>query len=287
MRQARQFVTKQEMRPCYIVSMATLKSILLVALACYAGIVALMYVAQRALMYFPYSYRMAPADAGFAEAAEAELTASDGVRILAWTVPPKPGKPVVLYFHGNGGSLAHRAARFRRLIDDGTGLVALSYRGYGGSEGSPSEDGLIADGCAAYDFARNRYPGARIVLWGESLGSGVAVAVAAEKDIAAIVLEAPFTSAADVAFAAYPFLPVSLLMKDQFRSDARIGKVRAPVLIMHGRRDRVVPYRLGERLFALANEPKQFVGFADGGHEDLDRFDHFTAARKFIAQYVR
>jgi fermentation-respiration switch protein FrsA (DUF1100 family) len=267
--------------------MATLKSILLVAIVGYLAIVALMYFAQRALMYFPYAERMTPGEADFPQASEVDLKTADGVRIFAWTVPPKPGKPVVLYFHGNGGSLAHRVARFRKLVDDGTGLVALSYRGYGGSDGSPSEDGLIADGHATYEFARATYPDAKIVLWGESLGTGVAVAIAAEKDVAAVILEAPFTSTADVAFSAYPFLPVRLLMKDQFRSDDRIGKVTAPVLIMHGVRDRIVPFRLGERLFALANEPKQFVRFADGGHEDLDRYDHLAAARKFIAQRLR
>lgn len=267
--------------------MATLKSVLLVALVCYLGLVAIMYLAQRTLMYFPYTVRMPPEDAGFPQASEVELKAADGVRTLAWTVSPKPGKPVILYFHGNGGSLAHRVARFRKLIDDGTGLVALSYRGYGGSAGSPTEDGLIADGRAAYDVARSKYPDAKIVLWGESLGTGVAVAIAGEHDVAAVVLEAPFTSAADVAFSAYPFLPVSLLMKDQFRSDGRIGKVTAPVLIMHGARDRVVPFRLGERLYAMTNEPKAFVRFPDGGHEDLDRFDHLQAAREFLAQHLR
>jgi fermentation-respiration switch protein FrsA (DUF1100 family) len=267
--------------------MSTLKSALLIALCCYAAIVALMYFAQRALMYFPYTERLSPQDAGFPQAVEAELTASDGVRILAWTVAPQPGKPVVLYFHGNGGSLAHRVARFEKLTDDGTGLVALSYRGYGGSEGAPSEEGLIDDARAAYAFARETYPDAPLVLWGESLGTGVAVAIAAEHDVAAVILEAPFTSAADVAFIAYPFLPVSLLMKDQFRSDARIGKVTAPLLIMHGTADRIVPFRLGERLYALANEPKAFVRFADGGHEDLDRYDHLSAARKFLSEHLR
>jgi fermentation-respiration switch protein FrsA (DUF1100 family) len=267
--------------------MATLKSVLLVALVCYVGLVAVMYLAQRKLMYFPYAVRMAPADADFPQAKEVELTAADGVRILAWAVPPKAGKPVVLYFHGNGGSVAHRVPRFSKLVDDGTGLVALSYRGYGGSDGNPTEDGLIADGRAAYDFARATWPDAKIVLWGESLGTGVAVALAGEKDVAAVILEAPFTSTADVAFSAYPFIPVRLLMKDQFRSDDRIGKVTAPVLVMHGARDRIVPFRMGEQLFALANEPKQFVRFADGGHEDLDRYDHLAAARKFIAQHLR
>ena len=267
--------------------MATLKSILLMALAGYVGLVAIMYFAQRALMYFPYSVRMTPADADFPQAQEVMLRAADGTNVIAWEVPPKEKKPVVLYFHGNGGSLAHRVARFQKLVEDGTGLVALSYRGYGGSEGKPSEDGLIADGRAAYDFARTRYPDAKIVLWGESLGSGVAVAIAAEKEVAAIVLEAPFTSTADIAFNAYPFIPVSLLMKDQFRSDERIGKVKAPLLIMHGTRDRVVPIRFGERLFDIANQPKEFVRFANGGHEDLDRYDHLSAARKFLSQHLR
>jgi fermentation-respiration switch protein FrsA (DUF1100 family) len=263
--------------------MSTLKSVVLVALVCYVGLVAVMYLAQRALMYFPYTARMTPQEADFPQAQEIMLRAADGTNVIAWLVPPQENNPLVLYFHGNGGSVAHRVARFRKLIDDGTGLVALSYRGYGGSEGSPTEEGLIADARAAYDFARTRYPDARIVLWGESLGTGVAVAIAAEKDVAAVILEAPFTSAADVAFSAYPFLPVSLLMKDQFRSDARIGKVTAPVLIMHGERDRVVPFRLGERLFAMANEPKRFVRFPDGGHEDLDRYDHLNAARAFLS----
>jgi fermentation-respiration switch protein FrsA (DUF1100 family) len=267
--------------------MATLKSVVLIALACYLGLVAIMYLAQRALMYFPYTVRMTPAEVDFPQASEVALTAADGVRILAWTVPPKTGKPVIVYLHGNGGSLAHRVHRFGKLIDDGTGLVALSYRGYGGSEGRPTEDGLIADGRAAYDFARTTYPDAMIVLWGESLGTGVAVAIAGENDVAAVILEAPFTSAADVAFSAYPFLPVSWLMKDQFRSDARIGRVKAPVLVMHGERDRVVPFRLGQQLHAMANEPKQFVRFPDGGHEDLDRYDHLKAARDFLARHLR
>jgi fermentation-respiration switch protein FrsA (DUF1100 family) len=267
--------------------MSTLKTVLLVAIAAYLAIVAIMYLAQRGLMYFPYTVRMTPADADFPQAQEVMLRAADGTNVIAWVVPPKENKPVVLYFHGNGGSVAHRVGRFRRLVDDGTGLVALSYRGYGGSDGSPTEEGLIADARAAYDFARAKFPDAKIVLWGESLGTGVAVAIAAEKNVAAVILESPFTSTADIAFATYPFLPVSLLMKDQFHSDERIGKVKAPLLIMHGARDRVVPLRFGEQLFALANEPKQFVRFPDGGHEDLDRYDHLAAARKFLAQYVK
>ena len=132
---------------------------------------------------------------------------------------------MTLYFHGNGGALRYRVDRFRALTAQGDGLVALSYRGYAGSTGSPTEPGILNDARAAYDFAVARYPADRLVLWGESLGSGVAVALAAERPVARIVLEAPFLSAADVAAGAYPFVPVYWLMKDQFRSDLRIDKV--------------------------------------------------------------
>ena len=190
---------------------------------------------------------------------------------------------MVLYFHGNGGALRNRVDRFRALIADGTGLVALSYRGYGGSTGSPTEAGLIADAEAAYAFAAARYPAERIVLWGESLGSGVAVALGACHRVGHIVLEGSFTSAADVGAAhAYRFLPVRLLMKDQFRSDLRIAEVTAPLLFLHGGRDWVVPIALGERLYALANEPKQFVRFSDAGHEDADMYGAQNAVRAFL-----
>lgn len=264
--------------------MGALKSILVVGIAGYLGLVGLMYFAQRSLMYFPDPVRTAPADAEFPQATEVTLRSADGTEVIAWTVAPKHGKPVVIYFHGNGGSLRHRAPRFRPLIADGTGLVALSYRGFGGSQGSPSEAGLIEDGQAAYDFARRQYPDARIVLWGESLGTGVAVAIAARNEVAALVLEAPYTSTADIAFATYPFIPVGLLMKDQFHSDERIRQVKAPILVLHGALDRIIPIAYGERLFALASEPKQFVRFERGEHENLDQFGALQAARDFLAK---
>ena len=263
--------------------MAAVKSILLTALACYAGIVGLMYLAQRSLMYFPETVRTAPADAGFPQAREVVLDSAGGARVIVWTAPPKENKPVFLYFHGNGGSLRYRVSRFRNLIADGSGLVALSYRGYGGSSGAPSEEGLLADGRAAYAFARAQYPASELVVWGESLGTGVAVVVAAENRIAALILEAPFTSTADIAFAAYPFIPVRWLMKDQFRSDEHIGKVTAPLLVLHGRRDNIIPFAYGQRLFELAPEPKQLVPFPAGEHENLDAHGAQAAVREFLA----
>jgi uncharacterized protein len=254
-----------------------------IVITAYVGFTAVVYFGQRSLMYFPDTAHTTPAAAGLPEAEEVPLTASDGTRILAWHVAPGNDKPVILYFHGNGGALRYRVERFRKLIGSGIGLVGLEYRGYGGLGGSPSENGLIADAEAAYAYAAARYPVARIVLWGESLGTGVAVALAAEKPVGRVILEAPFTSTEAVGALRYWYLPVRFLMKDQFHSDTRIAKVTAPLLILHGVHDQVVPYAMGEKLFDLANKPKHIVRFLDGGHEDLDQNGALDAVARFLA----
>jgi fermentation-respiration switch protein FrsA (DUF1100 family) len=190
----------------------------------------------------------------------------------------------VIYFHGNAETIANRIDRHRALIATGAGLLAVSYRGYMGSTGKPTEPGLLHDADAAYAFAASRHPAERIVLWGHSLGSGVAVALAATRPVAKLVLEAPFTSTADVAQRMFPLVPVRRLMHDQFRSDQRIGAVAASILILHGARDIVVPIALGERLYQLAREPKRFVRYPRGGHDDLDVYGAGIEARRFICE---
>ena len=264
--------------------MAILRWVLIIGVCGYVLVVAVLYFAQRSMLYYPTALRIPPAEAGMPEAQEVELDTSDGEKLVAWHVPPRGDKPVVIYFQGNAGGLDLRAERFAWLTADGTGLVALCYRGYGGSTGSPSEQGLIRDAFAAYDFAAQRYPAARLVLWGESLGTGVAVALASERQVGGVMLDAPFTSAADVGAAAYPFVPVRWFMKDPFRSDLRIVKVTAPILIQHGERDRVVPIGFGERLFALAHEPKRMVRFPDAEHADLDDHGAAKTVKEFLAQ---
>jgi uncharacterized protein len=259
-----------------------LKWLLITAFVGYGGIVALAYFAQRALMYFPDKTRTAPAAAGLPQGEEIVLTTSDGERVIAWHVAPRGDKPVLLYFPGNAASLRERAVRFGKLVADGTGLVALSYRGYGGSTGRPSEAGLLLDAEAIYAFAAARYPAERLVPFGESLGTGVAVALAAGHKVGRVVLEAPYTSAVDLGAAVYPFLPVRLMMKDSFRSDQRIAKVTVPVLVMHGARDQIVPIGFGERLYALIKAPKKFARFPDGNHSDLDGFGAQEAVRDFL-----
>jgi fermentation-respiration switch protein FrsA (DUF1100 family) len=194
---------------------------------------------------------------------------------------------VVLYFHGNGGALVHRLRRFRGLIANGNGLLALSYRGYGGSSGSPTEEGLLADAAAAYAFAAARYPAQRIAVFGESLGTGVAIWLAATSPVARVLLQAPYTSIVEIAAAAYPFLPVRFLLKDSYRSDERVGGVSAPVLVIHGERDRVVPIEYGKRLYALIRAPKKFVRFPEGGHVDLDQYGALDIIQSFLAEPPR
>ncbi len=227
-------------------------------------------MAQRALLYLPPSAVSDPAAFGLSPEIR-HIKTSDGETLLAWWFAPSPGRPVILYFHGNAGGLDDGHGRFKHLLASGDGLLVVEYRGYPGSTGAPSEAGLILDGEAGYDeVLRLGADPKRLVLLGESLGTGVAVAVAAKHPIGALVLDSPFTSTVDVAAARYWMFPVRALMWDTFHSDQRIGGVHAPVLIVHGSDDRTVPIRFGARLFNLANEPKHFLLVAGGGHLALD-----------------
>jgi uncharacterized protein len=251
-------------------------------IALYVGGVALLYAYQRQILFPASTVRTPPATAGLAKADELILNTDDGERLVAWHVPPREGRPVVIFFHGNGDTLAGRAGRFRELTEAGLGLLAVAFRGYAGSSGHPSEEGLRRDGAAAYAFAAERYPASHIVLWGYSLGSGIAVGLAAERPVAKLVLEAPYTSVADVAAGMFPFVPVRWLIRDQLRSDERIGAVKAPILILHGARDQAIAIAFGERLYALAPAPKRFVRFPDGRHENLEDHGVVKAVLAFL-----
>jgi uncharacterized protein len=256
--------------------------IALVLIGYLAGLAVLFFMQRSYLFPIPQKTRTSPDAAGFPEAEEHFLTTADGEKVIVWHVPAKPGHAVILYFPGNGDFLAGSVSRFRAMTSDGTGLVALSYRGYGGSSGKPSERGLLLDAAAAYAFTTARYGVDQIVIWGFSLGTGVGVAIAAGQPVGKLILEAPFTSTADVVALRFRLVPVRWLMRDQFHSDERIAQVTAPLLIMHGARDRTVPIAFGERLFSLAQEPKQFVKFPEGGHDNLSNYGAMETARDFI-----
>jgi fermentation-respiration switch protein FrsA (DUF1100 family) len=226
--------------------------------ALYGLVVVGLYTGQRKILFRCDAAEVDPATLGL-RAKILRLKTEDGESLLAWSIQPAPGRPLILYFHGNAGGLDLRVDRFRAIAKAGMGLLAIEYRGYASSTGSPSEHGLKLDGEAAYAAAiASDVAPERIVPLGESLGSGVAVALAARHKVGALVLDSPYSSIADVAAAAYRFVPVRTLLRDPFRNDLLIGSVNVPTLIVHGTKDSVVPIRFGEKLFALANPPKEF-----------------------------
>jgi fermentation-respiration switch protein FrsA (DUF1100 family) len=254
-----------------------------VPLIAYFLVLAYLYVFQRQLLYFPDRSRPQLGLLSELGAREVSLTTADGLSLLSWYLPPRERRPVILYFHGNGGNIGHRAERMRRFGGEGYGVLLVGYRGYGGNPGAPSETGLFDDARAARDFLEREGIGAaRLVLYGESLGSGVAVHVAATHQIAGLILESPFTSIAAVAQYHYPYIPAALLIRDRFDSLSRIGEVRAPILILHGGRDAIVPDRFSRALFDAAPEPKESWFAADAGHEDLAGFGALDQVVLFI-----
>ncbi|MGO8801430.1 MAG: alpha/beta hydrolase [Roseiarcus sp.] len=241
--------------------------ILFATAALYALTLAALALGQRKLLYFPSVAEVAPASVGLADAKILRVRTDDGETLLAWFVAPSAGKPLILYFHGNGEGLAARNVRFQWLTATGNGLLAIEYRGYAGSTGAPSERGLHQDAEAAYReaLALGAAPD-RLVAMGESLGSGVAVALASRRQVGAVVLDSPYSSLVDIAAARFWMFPVRLLMHDQFHSDRLIARVSAPILMVHGTGDEVVPIASGEKLFGLANEPKDFIRVEGAGH---------------------
>jgi fermentation-respiration switch protein FrsA (DUF1100 family) len=263
------------------------KVLILLALpvALYLAVVAAMFACQRDLQYLPSHRAPLPSEAGFDEATEYALAAADGTRILLWFAPPEAGQPTVLFLHGNAGEMADRAGRWRAYRAAGLGTAFLEYRGYGGSDGKPTEAGLHQDADAALDWLEMRgIAPARVAVVGESLGTGVAVRLAADRPVGALVLGAPFTSAADVAARAWPWLPVRLLMRDTYPSVDRIARVTAPLLVLHGDADLVVPFDLSEALFAAAPGRKEFLPLSGQGHAALDDPAAWAAEIAFIAR---
>ena len=240
------------------------------AVAVYAAVGLAAYLGQRKLMYFPDRVHRLPTEVGLTAVVERVIETSDGARIIAWYGKARPEKPTLLYVHGNGGSLAGRASRFARFMDEGWGVYMMTYRGYSGSTGSPSEAANVADARRAYQaLVREGVPPRSIVVYGESLGSGIAVRLAAEVPVGGVILDAPYTSIVDVAAQAYPFLPVRLFLIDRYETTRYIADLEAPLLILHGARDGVVPVAMGRELARLAPEPKRLVVFPKGRHNDL------------------
>lgn len=256
---------------------------LVAILVMYAAAVGYMYLRQRALLYAPTRAKPDRAQCGVSDMHEVVLETEDGLRLNAWWLPPRDGRPAVLYCHGNAGSMADCAFKVAAYRAAGMGVLLFDYRGYGGNAGSPTEQGLYADARAARRFVLAQGVAEdRLVIHGESLGSGVATQLALEHAPAALVLEAAFISIPAVGKREYPWLPVHRLSKDRYESLAKIGRIHCPVFLLHGEDDDLVPVDMGKALFARANEPKRMHVQPGALHANL--FDYGAGER--IAAWI-
>ncbi|MFK5996706.1 MAG: alpha/beta hydrolase [Rhodobacterales bacterium] len=232
-----------------------LKRLIYAALVVYLAAFALVWFARTALIYPFDPAHITPRQAGEPRLIEKTLTTDDGANLIVWERPAKGRKATLVYFHGNAGNLAGRAQRFSHLSDRGYGIVALAYRGSGGSTGRPSEAALSKDAI----LLRRKLPlllgqaiVGKIIYYGESLGTGVAVKLATTYPPDALILEAPYTAIVDLAARQMPFFPIRAVLDQRWETSRYITQVNSPTLIIHGTDDQVVPYAMGKTLFALS-----------------------------------
>lgn len=249
--------------------------VVVVVVAVAASVVALVWTGQRRLMYFPFGRVPAPSSVGLPEAEVVTFAAADGVTLRGWFVPSvsspeAPAAYTLIVFNGNAGNRAYRAALALAFRTQGGALLLFDYRGYGDSDGSPHERGLALDARAARNYLLTRpdVDAARLVYFGESLGAAVAVELATEHPPLALVLRSPFTSMVAVGRVHYPILPVRLLLRDRFASIERIADVRAPLLVIAGDRDGIVPLEQSRTLFEAATSRKALVVVEGADHND-------------------
>lgn len=250
------------------------------------ALLALLWVAQRRMIYFP-TQNVPPLAALSSSAEEVSFITEDGLTLTAWFLPADAENPLgaVLVFNGNAGNRAHRLPLGEALAEGGYSVLLVDYRGYGGNPGAPTEEGLAADAKGALAYLRSRadVDSRRIVYFGESLGAGVAVRLATAQPPAALILRSPFTSLADIASVHYPVIPVSLLLRDRYESIDMIGGIEAPLLVIAGSADRIIPSEQSKRLFDAANEPKRLAVIENAGHNDLALLAGEEMVREMVA----
>ncbi|WIY52309.1 alpha/beta hydrolase [Devosia sp. YIM 151766] len=254
-------------------------ALLFLGILAYAGIVAYMFVNQRALQYDAPGAIIALAETGLTDAREVAIPVGDSM-VNGWYQPPRPGMPIIVYYKGNSGSFSQEHVRYEQFVADGYGFVAFDYHGFPATPGEISQANILADALAVYDWAGAN--GAPMLIWGRSLGSGPATYVASQRDAEALLLETPFLSALTVAAERYPYLPVALVMQDQFPSNEWIAGVTEPVLIAHGTADVTIGVSNGERLYALAPNPQALWIVPNAGHSDLWDAGIWNQARPFF-----
>ena len=251
----------------------------------YLLICVLAFVFQRKLQFFPSKNLRDPAFYGLSDFQIQTLTTKDNLKITSWFKEPEEDQKTIVYFHGNGGNLADRNLRFKLFAKAGFGIMALSYQGYGTSEGKPSQKALIENADLVIDFLIKKGLKAEdMIFYGESLGSFVAIKQAVKFNPFAVVLESPFYSVLEIGKQNYWFLPVSLLLKDRFESNKYAGDVKSKVLVLHGDKDRVVPIKSGKKLFKIFTSEKKFVEVPGEGHITIADEILLEEIEKFVSQ---
>lgn len=253
------------------------KSILLVVLVFI--LVTWIPFVQRHFIYFPATNTPDRIESFAEDMEDVTISTQDGVQLHAWYKAPADNKPVILYLPGNAGNRGYRVRLARFFMDAGYGILLLDYRGYGGNPGKPDEMGLYADGRAGIQFLKTQ--SAPIVIYGESLGTAVAVQMAMEFPICALILQSPLTSMTAVSRYWYPWLPVYL--KDRYNSLQKIKDIHRPLLILHGEQDHIIPLQQGLELYKEAHKPKEMLIFPKKGHNDLWDEEFAKKVMAFIA----
>jgi uncharacterized protein len=261
---------------------------LTVVLVAYAVFAVAMYKCQHLLVYRIDSRRIPPARIGLSDVDEITLEVPSGERLVAWHGEARPGKPTVLYLHGQAGTLGRRAERIRRYRAAGIGILIVAYRGFSGSSGTPSEQANVADALFAHDWLLAKGVATKdIIVYGESLGTGVAVQVAALRAISGLVLDSPFTALTDLAAARHPYLPVRRFIFDRYETLSHVGKSKAPVLVLQGEKDPIVPLPMALRVFEAIPGPKRMITFSEGRHLDHGKFGSFDVVLRFLNERAR
>ena len=246
-----------------------------------------LYVFQRGMIFFPDKTRpsLSAYDLENLDVQNLSVQTKDGLNVTGWIHRPSNKKPTFVFFHGNAGHYGHSIYAVADYIKLGYGVVLVGYRGYGGNEGSPSETGFYEDGRAYINhlIQEENIAETDIVLYGQSIGSGVAVQMATEfQSVKALILEAPYTSLPDVAARTYFFIPVHLLMKDKFNNLNKINEIKSPLFIMHGDQDKVIPFKFGKTLFERAEVKKDFMIVKNRGHNDMPDAVKSEGVLKFL-----
>lgn len=255
-----------------MVSMENILKFIVYGIMAYAALIALIFLFQKHLIYFPSKQKPNIAKASWAK--EMHVLTKDKLVLHGWWSPPKDvSQPVIVYFHGNALNIENREPRGAFYHQKGVGLLFAEYRGFGGNEGIPSEAGLYDDARAYMDWILNdqKIPLSNIVIYGESLGTGVAVQMATEyRGVKAVVLETPFMSVLSMAQYRFPFIPsMDRLLRDHYRNDLKINDFDAPLLIGVAGKDLTVPNKFAEKLFEIRTKEKQIVRYVNAGHTEL------------------